>query len=904
MSNRKSLLAAAIALACSVSFSTHVAAEESRKIEIPAGDLRVALETLARQAGIELVYRMDHVNGVRTKGVSGELAPRDAAQRLLEGTPLELRVDPSGAMLISVPGEKDGGAAPQDKRLTGVRATSALQEGSGEHRLQLVQAISTNLADAQERREEAEPTQARANANPVELEEVVVTGSHIRGAQNLSSPVITFDRVDIQRTGYATAQQLIQSLPQNLNSISDSTFGAGNGGVEQSKAYDASGVNLRGLGGSSTLVLLNGRRMAAVGDGSVVDISLIPVGAIERMEVLTDGASAIYGSDAVGGVVNLVLRTDFTGAETRLRYGSVTEGSQHEVQAGQMFGQSWGSGQALLSYDYYDRSPLRAEDRDFIDYPSYEPIPELKRHSALATVKQRLSDRVEVSGDVFFGQRTSETSYVLGGLLYQLGIEVRQLRGALSLSADLPRNWQLRVSGTGNESRSEMAVNYVDYDLTVDYENRMRLATVDLAADGPLATLPGGEVRLALGGQFRAERFSDAGDDMPMSAKREINAAYGELSVPVVGAANRRNGIHRVDLTLAARYEEYADFASTFNPKLGLSWAPMSGLNIRGTWGTSFKAPMLSSMDRSGMRVYVREEAIVDEFGLASLAEVYGSGVNLQPEEAETWTVGFDWSPAELSGLKFAATYFSTIYKDRIQTPIPLEETLASVIANPLYSSVVTRNPSLSDVQSLYQLRHVQCVSVSTTACVPPEQVRYIVDYRLRNIAATYSSGLDFSVAHDWDTAIGTWSAQLAGTYLLENDTQLIPGAPRQDQLNQVWYPVDLRMRGGLSFTKDALGVNVFVNYTDSYEDNRTGFAGEGQRSSVASWTTTDLTLQYDMLGLARSLGLENAKLGLSVINLFDRDPPYISSYYNINFDGVNANAQGRFIAAQIAMQW
>src|SRR5690606_17751591 len=150
--------------------------------------------------------------------------------------------------------------------------------------------------------------------------------------------------------------------------------------------------------------------------------------------------------------------------------------------------------------------------------------------SALATVTQRLSDRVQLSTDVFFAQRASGTGYIAGGLLYELDMDIQQLGGGLTLSADLPGRWQARLSGVADESRSQMTVNYVDYDLTVDYANRMRLAMVDLAADGPLATVPGGEIQLALGSQFRAEHFDDAGDDAPLRAKREVAAAYAELN--------------------------------------------------------------------------------------------------------------------------------------------------------------------------------------------------------------------------------------------------------------------------------------------------------------------------------------------------------------------------------------
>src|SRR5690606_16149468 len=99
----------------------------------------------------------------------------------------------------------------------------------------------------------------------------------------------------------------------------------------------------------------NGRRMGGSGSkGDFADVSAIPTAAVERTEILLDGASALYGSDAVGGVVNVVLRRDFEGAETRLRVGGAADGAQ-ERQFGQTFGKTWEGGYALVSYEGLQR---------------------------------------------------------------------------------------------------------------------------------------------------------------------------------------------------------------------------------------------------------------------------------------------------------------------------------------------------------------------------------------------------------------------------------------------------------------------------------------------------------------------------------------------------------------------
>src|SRR5512134_2886686 len=168
---------------------------------------------------------------------------------------------------------------------------------------------------------------ALAQSTASGLDEIVVTGSRIaRGSDFESpSPVLTLDRESIEKTGYPNLQQLLEKLPAN---------GAGafstRGNNQDSTANGAASISLRGLGADATLVLVNGRRVAISSFAesvptNFVDINTIPVSAIERIEVLKDGASAVYGSDAVAGVVNIILRDDFEGAEITAGGGWTTE---------------------------------------------------------------------------------------------------------------------------------------------------------------------------------------------------------------------------------------------------------------------------------------------------------------------------------------------------------------------------------------------------------------------------------------------------------------------------------------------------------------------------------------------------------------------------------------------------
>lgn len=219
-------------------------------------------------------------------------------------------------------------------------------------------------ADSATRPTNASPSE-EPEENYQETETIVVTGSHIRGHVPAGVTVDIYTAEDLDRSGYATVHDFIATLPENFQG------GGGNedrstGSLAASNQLGGSSVNLRGAGADSTLILLNGRRVPASGlDANFTDISTIPQTVIERVEILPDGASALYGSDAVGGVVNFILKKDFEGAETRFRYGLAPEGNVNEYRIAQTFGQSWNTGHFILNYEYYQRDHLRYKERSF-----------------------------------------------------------------------------------------------------------------------------------------------------------------------------------------------------------------------------------------------------------------------------------------------------------------------------------------------------------------------------------------------------------------------------------------------------------------------------------------------------------------------------------------------------------
>ncbi len=213
-----------------------------------------------------------------------------------------------------------------------------------------------------------------ASEDAVKLEKFVVTGSNIPSTETTAEartfPVATIDRRLIDQSGFQNTTELLQKMTlSNGGSVpfSNNATGFTPGGTSTS---------LRGLGPDATLVLVNGRRMPfyPVGQGgtqSFVDLNTIPLSAIERIEVLKDGASAVYGADAVAGVVNIIFRKGYDGAEASVTYGNTTNKDSSEFTANIMYGVTTDKSSILVGANYYNREPIFQRDRSYSAVPAF-----------------------------------------------------------------------------------------------------------------------------------------------------------------------------------------------------------------------------------------------------------------------------------------------------------------------------------------------------------------------------------------------------------------------------------------------------------------------------------------------------------------------------------------------------
>ena len=201
-----------------------------------------------------------------------------------------------------------------------------------------------------------------------DLDKVVVTGSNLRGIDlQEAQPIVILDRAEIDAIGATTVSDLIKQVSESGGGTGNFTT-ANSGALQADSPAGQAGISLRGLGTASTLTLVNGRRIAvssfANGSENFVDINAIPLAAVERVEILTTGASAIYGADAVAGVVNLILRKDFDGVRVGVSAGDSTRSSDEgRYNANLVYGRQGETTRALFILDVFKRNALYDRDR-------------------------------------------------------------------------------------------------------------------------------------------------------------------------------------------------------------------------------------------------------------------------------------------------------------------------------------------------------------------------------------------------------------------------------------------------------------------------------------------------------------------------------------------------------------
>ncbi len=864
------------------------------------------------------------------------------------------------------------------------------------------QASGSQSAGSQNTGSQNTGSQAASDAPADTSEEIVVTGSSIHGVPPTGSNLISVTRGDIETQGGANTPDVLASVPQ-LNSFN--TAPQRNAGTGPGLGSFAPG--LRGLPSSATLPLMDGHRL--VGAGVQVtnpDFPLIPNLAIERIEVVADGASSVYGSDAVAGVVNFITRSHVDGVEASATYGA---GDHYRAgNIGAILGHDWGSGSLVAAYQYTANSDLLAGDRDYrvTDFTPYggidtrstacpsptvfpnptfvapfkapsfaaganrcdsgalnDLLPSSRIHALFVSAHQSLSANATLWGELLYSKRHDEYQVAAPALTVSMlapafggnpffqgppgsffefvSFRADRLIGSdhltntndkdvgnssLGVDFNFARDLHLSVYGSfdwavndsfvpglsqqaldaaaagttpstaldpfGTGTSPSVVANILNYSTHATERQQVDLAAAKL--DGPLADLPGGQLRFAAGAEVRHESFEQRGyigtpsNAIPENMDRDVRSVYGELFIPIIGEGNRAPLFHSLAVSLSDRYDDYSDFGSTNNPKAGVNWQPMEGLTLRGSYGTSFRAPGLRDVGATVGAYYLsalNSATFANDptRGAAQVETIYllGGNKNLEPEKATTYSYGVDLNPTTLPNLRASLTYYNIDYTNVIGVP-----SVPYVFTDPTFASLVHRgNPSSPALASL--------LAIATPVNLPASFGTDVnlLDLRNANFGIRKTDGLDFDVNYRWPTHFGAVFADLASNYILDFHSQFSPGAPVTDNLSlgtPRWTA-----RASLGAEAGALSFAGFVNYRDGVTSTYTTPTGTASYSSDP-YVTVDLRASWRLPDAGWT---HDAVLALEVNDVFDQDPPFFPAT-----DGIGGayNPIGRFVALNL----
>lgn len=317
------LRATLVAIACLSGATAHAMADARKPVNIQPGELVDAIDTLARQCGVDVVYPTEQLKGLRTRGVSGTLETKTAFQKLLEGTPLILKEE-GGSLLIALPQNTTRSSA------VGTPAKEGKQDAFGTFRMAQVDPGQGAGPGSMTTASSAGASTASLLAPQADTE-VIVTGTRVSGttASDSPAPITVLGGDALTSTG---EPNLISSLSQNLPSFELEAHGGDTGTLTMS-------ARLYGLSPNDTLVLVDGKRRHATANlhvdsgafqgADTTDLDLIPPEAIDHIEVLQDGAAAQYGTDAIAGVVNIILKHNNSGGMFTATGGQYFTGDGH-----------------------------------------------------------------------------------------------------------------------------------------------------------------------------------------------------------------------------------------------------------------------------------------------------------------------------------------------------------------------------------------------------------------------------------------------------------------------------------------------------------------------------------------------------------------------------------------------
>jgi outer membrane cobalamin receptor len=814
-----------------------------------------ALTQLGRQSHTEIIFSPSMVRGRSAGALRGLYSTEEAIARLLAGSGLRARRTANGAYVIE--------SAPPGTALDAPPATDS---------------------------EEAAAQAARVP------DTIVVTGTKIPNAVPTSETIVV-SKDDIQKNGYRSTDEILNALPQNfmggVNIASTTLTGNPNGSYNFG---NSSAANLRGLGPGSTLTLINGRRVAADSIEGTVDISAVPFPAILRVDIVPDGASAIYGADAVAGVVNFILGDRYRGLDTSGSYGFTKDGGARQIQIDQLAGVQLGNGNLVGAVEYLHQEPLLTTQRAYTR--SIGPIslvPEIDRWTGYGSLQQNISSAFSIKAWAIGSRRKTAAIVSLPALALtqENDVSYDQWSGSLEsrwkLSDSIESRLSFDYSNNDLEEHDDLTFGGAVFPSAQNIKNR--LYTIDALISGSVLDTGQSRLSFVVGGGRRSERLIRNSGSESTTPVRNNSNVFGEILWSSRRSADR-NAAGRIDLSASARWDHFSDFGTSTNYKVGARYFVLPAVSVRTSYGTAFRAPTLYQVH--GARSVLAFDA--SRFGIAAapgktVLVRTGGNLDLGPETAKTFSFGAD---ADVNThLRASLTYFAVNYDHRIGLPFT---NVTVAYGDPTVSAFVVRSPSVDEVLSTIG-QATTYRDVSSNPPAKPEDVIAIFHSEYTNYSSTRAHGVDFELSSWADLRGVRIDAAIAGS-VLDLDRRVLDSGPSTEITGTVYNPASVRLRGSLSAEFGLTRLGVIGHYTSG---SRLASAGSQQPSEhVRSWFTLDMVASQR---LQPASILDGVELSLKIANILNSKPPRIPfaiNAYAIPYDSANANAFGRVVRLAI----
>ena len=430
--------------------------------------------------------------------------------------------------------------------------------------------------------------------------------------------------------------------------------------------------------------------------------------------------------------------------------------------------------------------------------------------------------------------------------------------------------------------------------------------------NGTLFSLPGGDVKLALGYE-RQDQVVDLGRGLGVAPvtttfrtfDRTVDSEYAQIVVPLFGPNNAIPGFRRLDIDAAIRHDKYSDVGKTTNPKLGVSWSPLAGLTFRGNWGTSFRAPLISQIYGNSNNLFVQNYSDPTQGG-ASVQGVALSGVNLdlKPEEAHTWSLGADWSP--IHNMQLGFTYWNVKYQGQVNAVLSDLTVLRNEAAY-AGTGIILRGPAAAA-----RTCELVAAGVQPTAPLPGgscNTVTLFVDGRNFNLGNSVTRGIDFQALYRVPTdSLGQFTFNASGTYITKYTLGFTPTAAMVNRLNYIFNPLRFKARGSVLWDYEPFRVQLTANHVGGYKSDILSTATVVNVQKVKSYTPVDLSLNMRIGDPNTDFGRLGANVGVEIRNMFNTKPPYVNIAPTANgsggYDASIANPIGRQVSLVVRTQW